>query len=319
MIALALVPFALGLALWIGAPHLAARCRPRQAVVTLTVLALAVSLATGLILCVAACLAVAEIPAVGRLGHWSSSTLVAWMPVPTLLGIACGIAAAILLAAAARHLLRTMHHLQQAARTCRALGPGSAGLVVVDDARTGAYAVPGLRGRIVVTTSLLRALDPQERRAVLEHEQSHLGHRHVLYVQLVELAAAANPLLRPAARAVRTAVEEWADDDAVRGVGDRVVVARALAKASLASRPLRSPVGALAAVDSDLARRVRRLVETPRPRRTALPVTLMCLAAIVSATASLVVGGVAHQGFEHAQSHFGRTPSHMVAAVRLPR
>ena len=33
------------------------RCRPRQAAVTLTVLALAVSLATGLILCVAACLA----------------------------------------------------------------------------------------------------------------------------------------------------------------------------------------------------------------------------------------------------------------------
>jgi hypothetical protein len=319
MIALALIPFVLGAALWVGAPALAARCRPRQAVITLTALALAVSLATGLILCVAACLAVAEIPAIGRLGHWSSSTLVAWMPVPTLLGIACGIAAAILMAAAARHLLHTMRQLQKAARTCRALGPGSAGLVVVDDERTGAYAVPGLRGRIVVTTTLLRALDPDERRAVLDHEQSHLGHRHVLYVQLVELAAAANPLLRPAARAVRSAVEEWADDDAVRSVGDRVVVARALAKASLAGRTLPAPVNALGAVDSDLARRVRRLVEAPTRRRTALPVTLMCAAAVVSATASVIVGGVAHQGFEHAQSHFGRTPSHLVAAVRLPR
>ena len=96
-----------------------------------------------------------------------------------------------------------------------------------------------------------------------------------------------------------------------------VVVARALAKASLASRPLRSPVSALAATDSDLARRVRRLVEPARPRRTAVPVALMCAAAVVSSTASLVVGGVAHQGFERAQSHFSHSRS--VTAGRSAR
>jgi Zn-dependent protease with chaperone function len=74
--------------------------------------------------------------------------------------------------------------------------------------------VSGLRGRIVVTTGLLHNLEPAERRAVLAHEAAHLRGHHQIYVQLTELAAAANPLLRPVARAVRYGVERWADEPA---------------------------------------------------------------------------------------------------------
>src|SRR5207248_706641 len=79
--------------------------------------------------------------------------------------------------------------------------PGS--LVVLDNDRPDAFATPGARGRIVVTRGLLRALNADERRALLAHETAHLAHRHACWLLVAELAAAANPMLTPTARAVR--------------------------------------------------------------------------------------------------------------------
>jgi hypothetical protein len=64
---------------------------------------------------------------------------------------------------------------------------------------------------------------------------AHLRHHHAAYVLLAQLAAAANPLLRPLAGHVRLAVELWADREAASEVGDGRLVARALARASLAA------------------------------------------------------------------------------------
>ena len=45
----------------------------------------------------------------------------------------------------------------------------------------------------------------EERAVLLAHEAAHLIGRHHLYLQVAELAAAANPLLRPAASSLVTA------------------------------------------------------------------------------------------------------------------
>jgi beta-lactamase regulating signal transducer with metallopeptidase domain len=120
---------------------------------------------------------------------------------------------------------------------------------------------------------MLRALPADERRVVLAHEAAHLSRRHHVYVQLAELAAAANPLLRWSARGVRLAVEREADELAAGDVGDRHLAARALARAALARAGTSSQSGpapdvALAAADGFVAHRANALLSPPpRPRR----------------------------------------------------
>src|SRR5207253_10714450 len=141
---------------------------------------------------------------------------------------------AALLASAVFRAVRAVRDLRIAAAACRDLPSAAGGLVVLDDAMPDAYAVPGLSGRVVVSTGMLRALRADERRVLLAHERAHLAHHHYAYVQLVSLAAAANPLLRPVVRAVRDAAERWADEVAAHEVGSRRLAAQALARAGLA-------------------------------------------------------------------------------------
>ncbi|WP_375485587.1 M56 family metallopeptidase [uncultured Jatrophihabitans sp.] len=311
MTVLAVLPFALGLVLYRGAPWLGRWCDPAWAACALVVLALVSAVASGLVLCAVACLGLAELPGLARTGHWSATSLTRHTSVPLPVASVAAVVAAVLMAASVRQVVRAVGRLVAVDRAARALGPGHGGLVIVDDDHTGAYAVPGLRGgrgRTVVSRRLLRILEPAERRALLAHEHSHLRHRHVVHVQLAELAAAANPLLRPTARAVRRAVEQWADRDAVAEVGDPVPVARALAKAALARG--RAPDLGLAAGETELAGRVRLLLEPVR-RGTAGAVALMAGAAVLCAASSLTVAVHAHQDFERAQAHYaagGRPP-----------
>ena len=117
---------------------------------------------------------------------------------------------------------------------------------------------------------MLRVLSADERRVVLAHEAAHLARHHHLYIQLADLAAAANPLLRPTASGVRLAVERDADEVAAGEVGDRRLAARALARAGLAKagtspRPTGNGV-ALAATDAS-SHTVRPLCCHPRHDR----------------------------------------------------
>ena len=78
----------------------------------------------------------------------------------------------------------------------------------------------------------------------------------------------ANPLLRPAARAVEYTVERWADERAATAVGDRRLVAHAIGRAALAAkanRPRRVIPDALGAVFSGTR------VRGARPRRPRAP------------------------------------------------
>jgi Zn-dependent protease with chaperone function len=303
-------PLAVSAALWLAGPRLARRLPPATAVRLLTMASLLTALATGFVLAVAAFLVLARVPAIAVLGHWSAATLSAAQPVPVAVGVVAGATVLALLASAARRGAAAGRDLAVAAATCRRLGPGVGGLVVVEDTAPDAYAVPGLSGRVVVSTAMLRALPADERRVLLAHEAAHLRHHHHLYVQLAELGAAANPLLRPLAAAVRAHVERWADEEAATEVQDRLLAARALARAGIAraqaARGARTaPHGALGAVDSGVAERTRALLG-PEPTGRRGPAAVVVALMLLPVTAAALTAGDTEHRVDLAQSAWAR-------------
>ncbi|WP_369182934.1 M48 family metalloprotease [Streptomyces sp. Y1] len=201
------------------------------------------------------------------------------------------------------------------------LRPAESPLVVLDDERADAFALPGRPqlpgrpgepGRIVVTAGMLRALDGPERAALLAHERAHLGARHHLFLALAEHAANLHPALRPLRAPLEYHLERWADEVAAARVGDRAVTARAVGRAALAAS--RSPWPArprlvAAAHSGPVPRRVAALLQ-PRPaaapdtrRRAAALALAACLA--LSAGASLEATADLHHAVEAAQHEPG--------------
>lgn len=139
-----------------------------------------------------------------------------------------------------------------------------------------AYCVPGGRGRVVVTTAAVAALDERQLTAVLAHEHAHLDGRHDLVLFGADVAAAAFPwsrFFRRARRELSLLVEMLADDEAARR-SDREVLATALVE--LGQSP--TPAGALGAT-GDTVERVERLMHPPAgprglPRLLLLSVSL---------------------------------------------
>jgi Zn-dependent protease with chaperone function len=305
MMALGLIPFAVSVLLALASGGLARHLSPRVAAPLLTLLALATSLATGLVLSLAAFSALARDALVAAAGGWSRAGDRPWDEVPAGFGIVAAVVVATLLAGAAVYLVRAAVELVQARRACRGLTPGPGGLVITRDDQPTAYTVPRQPGVIVVSTGMLRLLRPDERRAVLAHEAAHLRYYHAVYLLGSRLAAAANPLLRPLARNVRLAVELWADQVAAQEVGDPRIVAQALARASLATTTgpaTTSPTAglSLAAAQSDVGQRVRALLgpsQRPRPWAMALALALT----VASGAAALTLTWTTHQQIEVAQ------------------
>jgi hypothetical protein len=91
----------------------------------------------------------------------------------------------------------------------------------------------------------------------------------------------------PSARAVRRAVERWADEDAAHVVGDRVLTARTVARVALLIKDSQ-PVPATAATGGDVPHRVRALMTAP-PRRRLLPVLGMVTMLLLSVSAGIGV------------------------------
>ncbi|MEU0322313.1 MULTISPECIES: M56 family metallopeptidase [unclassified Streptomyces] len=134
----------------------------------------------------------------------------------------------------------TLHrHYRFRARAHRTLAglPGGGDLAVLPDDVPYAYALPGSPGRVMVSTAMLAALDPAERRALLAHERAHLEGRHHRLLLATRLAGCVNPLLRPLRAALVYSTERWADEEAARVTGDRRLTARAVGKAALISGP----------------------------------------------------------------------------------
>ncbi|MFE9255310.1 M56 family metallopeptidase [Streptomyces sp. NPDC006879] len=128
-------------------------------------------------------------------------------------------------------------HLRVRRRAGRALvGRPASTVTVLPDGAPYAYALPGRRARVVVSTGMLSCLEGPERRALFAHERAHLAWSHHRYLVVVRLAARANPFLRPLSTTVGYTVERWADEEAARVIGSRRVTARAIGKAALVSR-----------------------------------------------------------------------------------
>lgn len=299
------VPMLASVLLALVARPVGRRLPPHVAVPLLSVTATVVATATGFVLAVVAFTVAGSDEEIATLGHWSAPMVARLADIPTPVGVAAGLVLALLVASTLCRCAHASRALWESEARCRALGDGIDGLVVVDDERADAYALPGVRGRIVISRGMLAALTPAERRVLFAHERSHLDHRHALLVQAAELAAAANPLLRPVAGAVREGVERWADEDAANAVADRRLAAQALARAAIAAASSRSrcaaPAGALAMTGSTVSLRACALLAPPlRPRRMLVAAILGC--ALAAGAGAMLVEHSAEHTFERAGS-----------------
>ncbi|MEU9238688.1 M56 family metallopeptidase [Streptomyces shenzhenensis] len=181
-------------------------------------------------------------------------------PVPEVIGVAACVALAVVVRRV-RRAVRTERRTRRMLRRLCEGHPRDTELVVAASEVPQAFAIPGRPGRILVTSAMLGALAPAERRVLLAHERAHLRHRHGQLVTAVTFAAAANPLLGPVRSAVIFLVERWADEQAATDVGDRGTTARALARAALSA----GPGCALNFAERAVTRRIAALQMAPPP------------------------------------------------------
>jgi Zn-dependent protease with chaperone function len=233
---LPVVPLLLPVIAALAARPVAGRLAPAVATWLLTVCAVVLAAASGAALGVLVLAGTLRIPQVAALGHMSLRALHDGDPAGSVpVAMVAGLLFATALGAALRAAWLRARALVAAGHAAACLPAGQ--LAVVDDETADAFAIPGLtgrRGRVVVSTGMLAALDHAQRRALLAHEHAHLAGRHHLFLAAAHLAAAANPLLRPAERAVAYTVERWADERAAEVTGDRKMTALAVGKAALA-------------------------------------------------------------------------------------
>lgn len=263
------LPLLLPLLAPLGARQLSERCEPRLATWLLTASSLVLAVASTASLGLLAAAGLTRVPRIAGIGHRPVN--IVWHGDPTLFSVS--LLAGLLLGSAVvmafRMLWRRARALAGAALDAACM-PTRDGLVVVDDPAPDAFALPGLPGRVVVSTGMLGTLDEVEHDILLAHERAHLTAHHYAFVALAQIGAAANPLLRPLATAVTYTTERWADENAVAVTGDRARVARAVGKAALAARdtPVRSRLAG-AALGIIGLRRNPLAVAGPVPRRVA--------------------------------------------------
>jgi Zn-dependent protease with chaperone function len=218
-----------------------------------------------------------------------------------------------LLTVGAWTLVRSALRQVRAFRTARTQAdrrPAAGDLCVIDSPHPDAYALPGRPNRIVVTTAMLRSLGPAEREALFAHERAHNAGGHHRFLVLSELAAHCHPGLRPVRGVIALAAERAADEAAAVAVGDRRLIARAIARAALATSAARSarPDFAPAATAGPVPKRVAALLATPgrRPRVASWIALLLATVAAVSACAAATGVLAFHHEVEIAQGEESR-------------
>lgn len=231
-----LLPGLLAVAASLTAAGVHRRLRPSVAAPVLALVSVATALSVAWSLALLAVGFVAHLAWAADLRAWCQVLGVAHDAVPPAAGILSTVGLLVMAAAFVRAIRRL---------PSIPLPVADSELVVLPTTEPTAYAVPGRPGHIVVSAGMLRALDDDERDVLLAHERAHLRHRHHLYLRVVDVAVSAVPTLRPLAARVRFATERWADEDAAAQVGDRHVVARAIAQAALVSASFPAPALAL--------------------------------------------------------------------------
>jgi Zn-dependent protease with chaperone function len=302
-----------------AARPLAARLEPRLATWLLTATTVALAVFSTAALALLAASALARVPFLAALGDYSQPVLRSGDPVPAVaesaaapLLTAVTVAVAVVIRARARALAESY---RRAAR----MAPGGR-VVVVPGHAIEAYALPGSPGRIVVSGRLLAALDDRGRAALLAHEHAHLAGQHHLFTTVAHLAAAANPLLIPVARAVDYTVERWADERAATITGDRRLVASTIGQVALlaTARPARLRAAALGITGAlgrtgargrsislawagPVPRRVAALLAPP-PRRQLTLLAVVALLIVIAGASAVEAARDLHALLEFAQT-----------------
>ena len=208
-------------------------------------------------------------------------------PQPGWAGRAAALGAVLLVAVVVVAVARQLAVLHAVDRLLGGTGARPRGDVptVVVPGRTDALAVAGLRrGRVELGGSLLAALTPSERRAVTAHERAHVAHRHAWLRAAAHVLAVGHPALRGLPDRVEAACERWADEDAAAHVGDRAVVARALAHAALLPPSAVPAAGHGSGLGGGATvRRVEALLAPPPARRPVVAAGVAVAAALVVA------------------------------------
>ncbi|MGW4215022.1 M48 family metalloprotease [Lentzea sp. NPDC004789] len=274
-----------------GGTVLADRIRPDLAVRVLAFSAVAAAAMSTVTLLAFALKASAELPVVARWGGWSVDVVVAdavqapwvlWLSVVWTAVVVCAVTVA---------SVRRRRVLREVRAEVGWLDAGDGDVVLVEDERVDAFAVPGWRGgpnRIVVSTGVLRVLDERQRAAVIAHERAHLVGDHHVLMWITRLSAIAHPLLWLVVHKVAYLVERAADEAAAAEAGQsRRAVARAIGVAALAAAGAETPrrghvLAALGALPGVVPRRVSALL-VPRQRRRwpSLALVLVCAATAV--------------------------------------
>jgi len=168
--------------------------------------------------------------------------------------------------------------------------PDRPGMRVIDYAAPVAYCLSGAtRSATVLSNGLLRLLDADQLRGVIEHEQAHLRQRHHLVLLAFKSWRSALPwfpIANRAENAVALLVEMLADDRARHVIDDRTL-ATAIALVGLGQQPETGPEApTVSAFVTHLpeqrlvAPRVQRLM-TPLPPLSPLATGLALAAAIL--------------------------------------
>ncbi|MEU6126975.1 M56 family metallopeptidase, partial [Streptomyces sp. NPDC047123] len=253
------LPLVLPLTAWPIARLAEQHLHPRTATRLLTVVAGVMALCSTLCLALLMVVGTAQLPGNPLPDGWSDPEVRAAVPYDEVAG---RVAIPALLAVCAACVRTLWRHARVRRRGHRALvGLPGGSVAVLDDTASYAYALPSRDGgRVVVTTGMLSRLAAPERRALFAHERAHLSARHHRHLIVTQLAARANPFLRPLRTSVAYAAERWADEAAAGAVRDRRVVARAIGKAALVSRGVPAATFAGLAAPGPVPRRVAALL-----------------------------------------------------------
>ena len=295
-----------------AARPLAARLEPRHATWLLTTAAVALAACSMAALALLAAFAAAKAPFLAAVGDYSQQVMRRGDPISAAAGVAAALA---LTGAAVAVTVRFRSRARALAESYRRAAGLHAenGIVVMPGPAIEAYAVPGLPGRIVVSGRLLDCLDDRRRAALIAHEQAHLSSRHHLFTTVACLAAAANPLLLPVARAVDYTVERWADEHAATVTSDRRLVAQTIGQVALLAGPRRRRAAGVVlgiigsrtprvsvAWAGPVPRRVAALLTAP-PRRQTILLAACTVIVLIAGVAALLAARDLHALLELAQ------------------
>jgi Zn-dependent protease with chaperone function len=297
----------------VAARPVAFRLDPRQATWLLTSAAVALAACSTAALALLAAYAAARAPVLAAAGDYSQLVVRRGDPVSAAAGAIAALALACAAVAVAVIFRNRARALAESYRRAAGLHADD-GIVVVPGPAIEAYALPGSPGRIVVSDCLLDHLNDRRQAALIAHEQAHLTGRHHLFAAMARLAAAANPLLLPVARAVEYTLERWADEHAAAVTGDRRLVAETIGQVAMLAGPRRRRAAVITlgiigprtprvsmAWAGPVPRRVAALLTSPPPHRTIL-LTASAAIVLLAGVAALEAARDLHALLELAQA-----------------